>query len=66
MADQETKKGVATRDFRDAGKEENYKAGETYDFTPGEFDNYEHAGLIEAPEQPAPASKPAPTPALPA
>ena len=49
MADQDAKpmkKGIATRDFRDAGTEQAFKKGETYDFTQGEFDNHEHAGLV--------------------
>ena len=55
-----SKKGVAKQDFSDAGTEKNYTKGEAYVFTPGEFANFEAAGLIEAEaETPAKGGKPA-------
>ncbi|WP_313326093.1 hypothetical protein [Sphingobium yanoikuyae] len=43
-----TKRAKIVRDFKDAGTERSFIAGETVDLTAGEFANYEAAGLIEA------------------
>ncbi|WP_312313164.1 hypothetical protein [Sphingobium yanoikuyae] len=42
-----TKRAKIVRDFKDAGTERSFSAGETVDLTAGEFANYEAAGLIE-------------------
>ncbi|KTF70696.1 hypothetical protein ACNFJ7_02220 [Sphingomonas sp. HT-1] len=44
------KKGIALKAFRDAGTKKRFAAGKTYDFTEGEFANYEAAGLIASPD----------------
>ena len=43
-----TKKAKVLRDFKDAGTEKSFAAGETVDVTEGEFINYAAAGLVEA------------------
>ncbi len=46
---------IATRDFKDAGTEREFKAGETLtDVEPGALENYRAANLIEeGPEEPS-------------
>ncbi|NYT43105.1 hypothetical protein HZY97_20185 [Sphingomonas sp. R-74633] len=46
-----TKKGFALRTFKDAGTEKEFEGGKTHDFEPGEFVNFEAAGLICAPDK---------------
>lgn len=49
------RKGITLKAFRDAGTKKRFAAGQEYSFSPGEFANFEAAGLISAP--PAPESK---------
>jgi hypothetical protein len=48
MADKQTVRGVAMRDFNDAGTTQSFEKGEGYDVKPGAFDNYKAAGLMKA------------------
>ncbi len=50
-----TKRAKIVRDFKDAGTERSFSAGETVDLTAGEFANYEAAGLVEAASTAKPA-----------
>ena len=43
-----TKSAKVVRNFKDAGTERHFTAGETVDLTPGEFANYAAGGLVEA------------------
>ena len=47
MADKQTVRGVAVRDFTDAGTTESFVAGEGYDLEPGAFKNYRAGGLMK-------------------
>lgn len=52
---QQTKAGVPTRDFNDAGTGESFVAGKSHEFEVGAHANYLAAGLIEEPETKATA-----------
>jgi hypothetical protein len=63
MSDTKTR-ATATRDFKDAGTERSFTAGEPYDFSAGEFANFKAAGLVEPVTDataPADAGEPAKT-----
>jgi len=57
------KKGYAQRNFRDAGTEQSFKAGDPVDIDAGSFANYEAAGLVGAKKPTAKADDSAETPA---
>lgn len=43
-----TRRAKILRDFKDAGDERRFTAGETVEISDGAFANYEAAGLVEA------------------
>lgn len=47
MPDQNTSNAVATRDFNDAGTEQSFTKGATFQLPQGVFENYAAAGLVE-------------------
>lgn len=63
MADQNTIKGKALRDFRDAGIEKSFTEGKVYEFGEGAFANYEHAGLVETADEATEVAHPILSPA---
>lgn len=50
-----TMSGIARKDFIDAGTGQSFVAGAVQPFEPGQFANYQAAGLIDA----APTAEPA-------
>lgn len=48
MSDTKTKRAKIVRNFKDAGTETQFTAGETVDVSEGAFANYHAAGLVEA------------------
>ena len=52
------KSAYIVRDFKDAGTEQSFTAGDIVTISEGAFGNYEAAGLVR---KPTPDDKPAPT-----
>ena len=48
MSDTKTKRAKIVRNFKDAGTETQFTAGETVDVSEGAFANYHAAGLVKA------------------
>ena len=48
MSDTNTKRAKIVRNFKDAGTETQFTAGDTVDLSEGAFANYQAAGLVEA------------------
>ncbi len=57
MSEPKTVRVTAKRDFKDAGTEQNFTAGEAYELPEGVATNYRFAGLVE--DVPAEAAEPA-------
>ena len=45
-----TTKGIAVRNFKDAGKGQRFEGGKVYEFDEGAFGNYHAAGLVRVPD----------------